>query len=69
MENKIASIHANLLWTLVLRPSSITPHHIKWIYNLKMDANGKIILYKSILSHKGMNILTVLILKRLSLLW
>ena len=47
MEDKIASIKKNDMWTLVKAPKSCKPIGVKWVYKLKKNLLGEVVKHKT----------------------
>jgi hypothetical protein len=53
MSDELTAIRDNNTWTLVPRPSAAKPLHVKWVYKLKTDNEGRPLLYKARLVARG----------------
>jgi transposase InsO family protein len=53
MADELNSIRANQTWILVPCPSDIKPLHVKWVYKLKIDTDGRPLRYKARLVARG----------------
>ena len=53
MDEEMASLRANQTWTLEEVPPGVDPIPVKWVYKLKMDANGTVQRFKARLVAKG----------------
>ena len=47
MEEEIASIEKNYIWTLVKAPKSCKPNSVKWVYKLKKNPLGEVVKHKA----------------------
>ncbi|CAA7392032.1 unnamed protein product [Spirodela intermedia] len=53
MEEEMASIEENRIWSLVDLPHSRRAIRLKWVYKVKRDENGAVAKYKACLVVKG----------------
>ncbi|GLI71167.1 hypothetical protein VaNZ11_016269 [Volvox africanus] len=53
MDEKIASLRANQVWTLEELPKGVRALPVKWVFTIKRDVNGEIVRYKARLVAKG----------------
>ncbi|KAL0430373.1 UNVERIFIED_CONTAM: Retrovirus-related Pol polyprotein from transposon TNT 1-94 [Sesamum radiatum] len=53
MKSEMESMYDNKVWNLVDLPKGTRPIECKWIYKIKTDMDGKIVVYKARLVAKG----------------
>ena len=53
MKSEMESMYENQVWNLVDLPEGARPIECKWIYKIKTDMDGKIVVYKARLVAKG----------------
>ncbi|GLI65657.1 hypothetical protein VaNZ11_009257 [Volvox africanus] len=53
MDEEVACLRANQVWTLEELPKGVRSLPVKWVFTIKRDANGKIVRYKAHLVAKG----------------
>ncbi|KAL0301930.1 UNVERIFIED_CONTAM: hypothetical protein Sradi_6469800 [Sesamum radiatum] len=53
MKFEMDSMGSNQVWTLADPPKGVRPIACKWVYKLKLQADGKVITFKAKLVAKG----------------
>ena len=53
MKSEMESMYDNQVWNMANLPEGARPIECKWIYKIKIDIDGKIVVYKAQLVAKG----------------